>query len=106
MRYYAKPELKDRLIQLNGSQNGYLHKFRAAMARNHREAELPSMSFMWQAMNPEKSKKSMPAWQVVEAIRYAERQPDMPYMEAFAIADRWFQVELPESQKKGVKKNG
>ena len=92
MRYTAKPRLKDRLIQLNGGQHGYLHKLKAAMARNHRESELPSIDFLSQAVNVYKN-KATPPWQVVEIVRYVERSPDMPESEAYDRAPEWFDVQ-------------
>lgn len=101
MRYVAKPALKERLIQLNGGDHGYIHRFRSAMARNHREAEIPSINYLWRVINAETTGSPTPAWQVVEFIRYAERLPDLPYMEAFELAERWFEVQVPASQKGG-----
>lgn len=100
MRYLAKPELKQRLIQVNGSEHGYIHRLRGAMAAHHREAELPSINFLWRVINADTTHKPTPAWQVVEFVRFAERNPDMPYLEAFEIAERWFDLEVPTTQKK------
>ncbi|MCK9628988.1 MAG: hypothetical protein M0R37_10405 [Bacteroidales bacterium] len=91
MRYTAKPRLRDRLIQLNGGEHGYLHKLRAAMARNHRDTELPSIDFLSQAVNVYKN-KATPPWQVVEIVRYVERALDMPESEAYDRAPMWFDI--------------
>lgn len=103
MRYIAKPDLKDRLIQLNGGAHGYLHKLRASMARNHRESQLPSINFLWQIINADKTHKATPPWQVVEIIRYVERDPKLDYVKAFDKAGAWFDVQIPAPHEKGVK---
>jgi hypothetical protein len=97
MRYTARDRLKQRLIALNGGTSGYLHRVRAFMAESHRDAELPSINFLWQAIHaykiPAYRRKRTPVWQVVEFVRYCERKPEMEYFEALERAGDYFTIE-------------
>ena len=94
-RYLATARLKKRLIALNGTPRGYLHRLRSAMRRHHTEAELPSVNFLWQVVHRHND-KAAPIWQVIEMVRYAERKPDMDELEALDMAEEWFDIEGKE----------
>lgn len=96
-RYLAKPRLKERIIALNGGTHGYLHRLRGAMARHAKAADVPSVDFLWQVLNRHKG-KATPVWQVVEMVRFAERKPDMDYLEALDLAPEWFDIEGSDSE--------
>lgn len=105
-RYWARPELKERLVQIGGGSYGYMHKFRAAMSRNIRESEIPSISFLLKTVSNE---KACPIWLVVEYVRYVERDSALDYDRALKQSGEWFRLEkkpAPYKRKRKIKKEG
>lgn len=92
-RYWAKPELKRRIIELNGGTSGYLHAVRSFIRMSHTESETPTPNYFWKLLHDD---KPTPVWLVVELVRLAERDPEMDYDVALERSRSWFAYEEGE----------
>lgn len=99
VHWYARPELKERLILLHGSQMGYRANAVALIAAAP-GGKTVRPNFVWKVLNAYDSRgrgpQAAPMWMVVVLVRIAEEDPFLSAEQAIQLASSWFTTEPPK----------
>ena len=91
---HARPELKARIIQLNGSQMGYL-PFVAGMLPVATQHKAVGVDFIKMVLN---AARPAPAWMVAGLTRIAEDNLELSRDDAYARSSAWFTIKEAPSE--------
>ena len=97
IRWRARPELRQRLIEINGSQHGFLQKTLDSIEQTDgRALELSYLSRIVNGKGTPTRKPSVPMWLMIALTRIAEEDLKLDRTTAVALSPRWFQIDGEE----------